>query len=160
MKNINITVDFVNGEQLTILNGEDITKKLYSSEISKLASTSSSLKFVRAKMLHLQRDIAKKHSVIMEGRDITSHVLPKAKYKFFLSASPEERAKRRLQNLLDAGETITYEEVLKDINERDNRDTTRKNNPLKLVKDAVLINNDHHSINEVVDIIIAQVKEK
>lgn len=159
LKFINITVNFVNGEQLTILNGEDVTSKLYSSEISKLASTSSSLKSVRSKMLNLQRNIAKEHSVIMEGRDITSHVLPKAKYKFFLSASPDERAKRRLQNLLDAGEKISYEEVLKDINERDKRDTTRKINPLKLVEDATLINNDNYTIDEVVEIIISHIKE-
>lgn len=156
---VNIKVDFKNNEQITILNGVDVSSKLYSSQISHATSVSSAYKEVRKKMLSIQRETAKNHSLIMEGRDITSVVLPNAKYKFFLSASDEIRAQRRLKDLLNAGETITFEEVLKDLKERDLRDSTRENNPLVLVDDAILINTDHHSIDEVVDIICSYVKE-
>lgn len=156
---ISITVDFVKGEQRTVLNGTDITDRLYSSEASKAASISSSYKNIRKKMKSLQQNIAKQHSVIMEGRDITSVVLPNAKYKFFLTASPETRAKRRLQNLLDAGEKIEYEQVLQDILERDDRDSNRENNPLVLVDDAILIETDSYTLDEVVDLICSYIKE-
>jgi len=156
---INVAVEFTDGAQKTILNGVDVSDKLYTSEMGKLSSISSVYPFVRKKMLHLQRHIAKKHSVVMEGRDITSVILPKAKYKFFLSASDEVRAKRRLANLLEIGETVTLEDVLKDIKERDERDSSRENNPLILVKDAVLIDTDKLSLDEVVETILSYVKE-
>lgn len=156
---IKVTVKFENGEQKTFVNGSDVSSKLYTTEIGKMSSISSAYMLIRKKMLHLQRDIAKHHSVVMEGRDITSVVLPKAKYKFFLSATNEVRAKRRLKNLLEVGETISYEQVLEDLKERDERDSSRENNPLVLVKDAVLINTDDYSLDEVVDIICSNIKE-
>jgi cytidylate kinase len=110
-------------------------------------------------MVHLQRKIAKKHSLIMEGRDITSVVLPKAKYKFFLNASDEVRAKRRYEELKQKGENVTFEQVLDDLKQRDERDTTRDNNPLILVSDAVLINTDNLNQQEVANKILSYIKE-
>lgn len=159
MPNIDITVSFENNVQKTILNGKDISEELYTSIMGNYASISSSYGFVREKMLHLQRDIASKQSVIVEGRDITSYVLPNANFKFFLTASAEERSKRRLQNLLDLGESITYEEVLADIKERDHRDTSRSNNPLVLVDDAVLVKTDEKDLDEVVEFIVSIIND-
>ena len=159
LPNIEISVDFVNGEQLTKVNGVDVSSKLYTTEMGKLSSVTSAYGAVRQKMLHIQRDIATKHPVVMEGRDITSVVLPNAKYKFFLSASNEIRAKRRLANLLEIGENITQEQVLKDLKERDERDSSREHNPLVQVEDAILINTDHYTLDEVVAIISSYIKE-
>lgn len=157
---IDISVKFENGSQKTFVNGADVSEKLYTSEMGHMSSVSSAYPKVREKMLHLQREIAQQHSVVMEGRDITSVVLPDAKNKFFLTASVEVRAKRRLQNLQDIGETITYEQVLQDLKERDVRDSTRANNPLKLVDDAVLIETDGMNLDQVVNKIISMLKEQ
>ena len=96
----------------------------------------------------------------MEGRDITTEILPNAKYKFFLTASPEVRAHRRLKDLLAKGENITFEEVLKNINERDYRDSHREFGKLQLAKDAILINSDNYTIDEVVAIIYSKINER
>lgn len=157
---MNITIDFVNGEQYTNLNGVCINSMIRTSTISDYSSRSSALKIVRDKVKHLQQDFAKNNNVIMEGRDITTEILPNAKYKFFLTASPEVRAHRRLKDLLAKGENITFEEVLKNINERDYRDSHREFGKLQLAKDAVLINSDNYTIDEVVAIIYSKINER
>ena len=159
LSKIEINVKFKDGSQNTYVNGMDVSDKLYTSEMGHMSSVSSAYPKVREKMLHLQRQIAKEHSVVMEGRDITSVVLPNAKNKFFLTASVEVRAKRRLKNLQDLGENISYEQVLEDLKERDLRDSTRENNPLTLVDDAVLIETDNLTLNQVVDKILGMIKE-
>ncbi len=157
---IEIKIEFINGEQYTYLNGECINGKIRSSIVSDYASRSSALLCVREKVKDLQQDFAKHHSVVMEGRDITTEILPNAKYKFYLTASPEVRALRRLKDLEAKGEKITFDQVLKDINERDYRDCHRDFGRLQLAKDAVYINTDEFSVDEVVSIIYSKINER
>lgn len=158
LNNINIKIEFKNKQQTTILNGIDISDKLYTPVMSDIASRVSSYQKVREKMLDVQQEIGRTKSVIMEGRDITYNILPNAKYKFFLTASAEKRAERRHKNFIDQGENITYEEVLLDLKERDNRDTSRELFPLKITEDSVVINNDNKSLEEVVELILSYIK--
>ena len=151
---INIKIKFVDGEQRVIMNDIDVTNRLYSLEVSNACSITSAYKFVRDKILDIQRDVAKEHSCIMEGRDITSHVLPNAKYKFYIDASPEIRAKRRMNDEKNTTKGLNYDEVLSQIIERDRRDKERTLCPLVLVDDAVYINTDNLTIDEVVDKIL------
>lgn len=151
---INIKIKFVDGEQRVIMNDIDVTNRLYSLEVSNACSITSAYKFVRDKILDIQRDVAKEHSCIMEGRDITSHVLPNAKYKFYIDASPEIRAKRRMNDEKNTTKELNYDEVLSQIIERDRRDKERTLCPLVLVDDAVYINTDNLTIDEVVDKIL------
>ena len=155
---IQVKIAFEKGEQRTILNGEDVTSKLYTMQVSDVASVTSTYKQVRDKILDIQRDGAKENSVIMEGRDITSHVLPDAEYKFYIDASPEVRADRRINDKKSDGGKLSYEEVLKEINERDRRDKTRTLCPLVIVEDAIYINTDNLTANEVADKIISYIK--
>lgn len=157
---INIEIKFVNNEQYTYLNNECVNSKIRTSIVSDYASRSSALKIVRDKVRDIQRDFAKKHSVVMEGRDITSEILPDAKYKFYLTASPEVRAKRRLRDLLEKGEKITFEQVLDDINERDYRDTHREYGALVLTQDSMLVNTDDYDIDQVVAILYSKIDER
>ena len=106
---------------------------------------------VREKLLDLQRNVAKEHSCVMDGRDIGTVVLPKANKKFYLTASPEIRAERRWKELLEKGEKISLEQVLMEVKERDHRDSTRAIAPLKKAEDAIEIDSSNLSINEVVD---------
>lgn len=160
LDDINIEIEFINREQYTYLNGECVNGKLRTSIISDYSSRSSALLCVRDKVKHLQQDFAKNNNVIMEGRDITTEILPNAKYKFFLTASPETRALRRLKDLEAKGEKITFAQVLKDINERDYRDSHREFGKLQLAKDAVYINTDNYTIDEVVAIIYSKIDER
>lgn len=160
LDDINIEIEFINREQYTYLNGECVNGKIRTSIISDYSSRSSALLCVRDKVKHLQQDFAKKNNVIMEGRDITTEILPNAKYKFFLTASPENRALRRLKDLEAKGEKITFAQVLKDINERDYRDSHREFGKLHLAKDAVYINTDNYTIDEVVAIIYSKIDER
>lgn len=160
LDDINIEIEFINREQYTYLNGECVNGKIRTSIISDYSSRSSALLCVRDKVKHLQQDFAKKNNVIMEGRDITTEILPNAKYKFFLTASPETRALRRLKDLEAKGEKITFAQVLKDINERDYRDSHREFGKLQLAKDAVYINTDNYTVDEVVAIIYSKIDER
>lgn len=160
LDDINIEIEFINREQYTYLNGECVNGKIRTSIISDYSSRSSALLCVRDKVKHLQQDFAKKNNVIMEGRDITTEILPNAKYKFFLTASPETRALRRLKDLEAKGEKITFAQVLKDINERDYRDSHREFGKLQLAKDAIYINTDNYTVDEVVAIIYSKIDER
>lgn len=161
INNANVDVKFINGNQHTFLNGEDVTNLIHNPIISDYSSRVSVIKEVRDHVLFLQRDIASKQSVVMEGRDITSHVLPSSKYKFYLTASAEVRADRRYKEELSKGIKTTFKQVLKDVKMRDLRDTTRDICPLIITDDAVVINTD--DINEpekVADKILTYIKEK
>lgn len=157
--NTHVEVKFVDGKQRTILNGDDVTDLLYTPIISDYSSRTSAIPEIRQHILNLQRNVAKNNNVVMEGRDITSHVLPNAKYKFFVTASAEVRAERRLNEMLEKGLTCTYEQILEDLKQRDIRDTTRDISPLVIVPDAVVIDTSHISIDEVVDKILSYIKE-
>lgn len=136
-----ITVEpkLINGEQRIFLCGEDVSEEIRKPEISMAASSVSSIPAVREFLLDLQRDIAKKNNVLMNGRDIGTVVLPSAQVKIFITASPEIRAKRRFKELIEKGVDTTLEQVLNDLNRRDYQDSHRAVSPLKMAEDAVLL---------------------
>lgn len=142
-----------NNEQRIFLNDEDVTGILRTEEVSQMASVSSAVPAVRNALLDLQRDMAKNRDVVMEGRDIGSHVLPDAEVKVFLTATSEERAKRRCAELKGKGEECSYEQVLSDIKKRDYQDSTRETAPLLMTEDAVLVDSSEMTINQVVSLI-------
>ncbi len=127
------------GEQCMTLNGEDVSREIRLPEISICASDVSSLAEVRSFLLEMQRKFARENNVIMDGRDIGTVVLPEAELKIYLTASPEARAERRLKELRQKGQDQSFEEVLKDINYRDEQDMNRAAAPLRKADDAVLV---------------------
>ncbi|NLP31209.1 MAG: (d)CMP kinase [Clostridiales bacterium] len=145
-------IDFAKGE--TILDGEIISDKIRTPEISELASDVSALPVVREKLVKLQREMGKRKSVVMDGRDIGTNVFPDAEFKFFLTASVKERARRRWNQLKEMGKEIDITQVEADIIKRDHNDSTRKINPLQKAKDAVELDSTTLSIKEVTDFIL------
>ena len=114
---------------------------------------------IRENVTEIQRDVANKNNVVMEGRDITSHILPNAKYKFFITASPEVRAERRLNEMLEKGLSYSYDEILQDIIQRDHRDATREICPLIIVPDAIVLDTSNNTLDEMVDKMLSYIKE-
>ena len=155
-----IELKTVDGEQKVFLNGEDVSKLIRTEEISAMASSSSTLQIIREKMVDLQRKCGEGKNVVMEGRDIGTKVFPNAEVKIFLTATPEERARRRQKQLAEKGQNVDYETVLKDIKERDHRDSTRSLDPLRQAEDAVLLDTTDMPIPEVVARVEEIVKEK
>lgn len=149
-------IDFVQGD--IILDGTEVNDVIRTSEISRMASVCSALPMVREKLVDIQRGMGSRKSVIMDGRDIGTNVLKDAEYKFFLTASPEERAERRYKELQQKGENITLEEVLQDIQQRDHNDMTRKLNPLRKAEDAIEVDTTGLSIEEVIECILKEIK--
>ncbi len=148
------------GSQHMFLNEIDVTDDIRTPEMSKIASAVSAHKLVRDTLLDMQRDVAKKHNVIMDGRDIGSVVLPKADVKFFLTASPEVRAQRRFEELQAKGVKDSYEKVLKEVNDRDYADSHRAVAPLKQTKSHILVDTSNMTIQEVIATMKATVMEK
>lgn len=144
-------------EKRIYLNGEDVSAAIREHAVSKMASDVSKIKEVRLFLVEQQRAIAKKNDVVLDGRDITSFVLPDSKYKFFLTATPEERARRRYEELKAKGSDISYETVLADVNDRDYNDTHRDFAPLVQTEDAVLIDSTDLSTDEVIEVILRYV---
>ena len=149
-KDADVTIQYEDGQQQVYLNGNNITKRLRDEAVGNMASKSSAIPEVRAKLLDLQRGLARTQNVIMDGRDIGTCVLPDADVKVFLTASVETRAKRRYDELTEKGVSCDLEEIAKDIKERDERDSTREIAPLKQAEDAVLVDSSKMSIEEVV----------
>ena len=142
-----------------LLDGEDVSGLIRTEEVSMQASKISAIPAVRGKLVALQRDIGARKSVVMDGRDIGSNVFPGAEYKFFITASPEVRAERRLKELKVRGETVVFEDVLNDIRKRDWDDSNRPLNPLVQTEDATLILTDDLGINEVLAEVLGRIKE-
>ncbi len=134
-----VSLRFVDGEQRVFLNGQDVSLRIRENEVSMAASNVSSIPQVRTFLFDLQQDIAKKNNIIMDGRDIGTVVLPNADVKIFLTASPEERATRRYEELLERGQTVSYDTLLQEIKQRDYNDSHREIAPLKQAQDAVLV---------------------
>ncbi|MDU3180308.1 MAG: (d)CMP kinase [Lachnospiraceae bacterium] len=153
-----VTLGYEDGVQQVYLNGENITAKLRKEEVGKMASVSSAVKEVRMQLLELQRDLAKKENVVMDGRDIGTNVLPQAETKIYLTASVDTRAKRRFLELQEKGVPCVLEEIAKDIEDRDYRDMNRDVAPLKQAEDAVYIDSSEMSIDEVVTEILKHCK--
>ena len=160
LPNISIEIRYVAGAQHVILNGEDLGDKIRQPDISMYASAVSSVPCVRAFLLAAQKDLAAKNSVIMDGRDIGTVILPEAEVKIFLTASSEARAMRRYKELMDKGVEAKYEDVLAELIERDTADSTRAAAPLKPADDAVLFDNSEYTFEESVEYIVKLVKEK
>ena len=148
------------GLQHMIMNGMDVTNDIRTQDIAQKASLVSAHAIVRDMLLDMQRDVAAKHNVIMDGRDIGSVVLPKATVKIFLTASAEVRAKRRTEELLAKGQKAQYEKILKEIQQRDYQDTHREVAPLKMCRDSVKVDTSELDIDGVVAKIREIVREK
>ena len=148
------------GKQHMLMNGMDVTGEIRTPDISQKASLVSAHPEVREMLLDMQRDVARKHNVIMDGRDIGTVVLPKATVKIFLTASAEVRAKRRTDELLAKGQKVNFEQVLKDIQQRDHQDSTRAVAPLKQAADAVLLDTSDMDIDAVLAAMKKLVEEK
>ena len=153
-KDADVTICYEDGQQQVYLNGKNITAKLREEVVGNMASKSSAIPEVRAKLLELQRELARREDVIMDGRDIGTCVLPDADVKVFLTASVETRAKRRYDELMEKGVSCDLEEIARDIAERDERDSTREIAPLKQAEDAVLVDSSQMTIEEVVAAIV------
>lgn len=136
------------GEQRMFLNGEDVSEEIRKPEISICASDVSSLPEVRAFLLEMQRKFARENNVVMDGRDIGTVVLPEAELKIFLTASPEVRARRRMKELMEKGETQSFEDVLRDIRYRDEQDAKRSAAPLRKAEDAVVVDSSEIGFEE------------
>ena len=156
---VNIEYDET-GLQHMIMNGMDVTGDIRSQDISQKASLVSAHAVVREVLLDMQRDVARKNNVIMDGRDIGTVVLPKADVKIFLTASPEVRAKRRTDELTAKGQKAVYETILKEIIQRDYQDSHRLVAPLKQADDAVLVDTSNLNIEEVMETIKGIVRER
>ena len=159
LDDIQMQIQFDNETQHVIVNGIDTTPFIRNYEVSKLASDVSKHKDVRIKLVSIQREFAENNSVVLDGRDIGTYVLPNAKFKFYLTASPEERAKRRCKEMKDKGIDIEYNAVLADINQRDYNDSHRAFAPLKKADDAIEIDTTGYSINEVLDLIEKEINK-
>lgn len=157
---VHIEIRLVNGTQLVFLNGENVSEEIRLPEISMAASAVSAVPEVRAALLDLQRETAAKSSAIMDGRDIGTVVLPNADVKIFLTASPEIRAKRRFDELKAKGSDTTFEDVLRDLNERDYADTHRETAPLKQADDAVLADTSELDFEQSVELVCGIIKGK
>ena len=148
------------GLQHMYLNGEDVSEAIRVHEISQHASTVSAIPEVRAFLLELQRELARKNNVIMDGRDIGTVVLPDAQVKIFLTASPESRARRRHLELQQRGQDTGFDTVLRDIIKRDEQDTNRPIAPLRQAEDAVLLDTTHLNLEQSLQAILDTIREK
>ena len=158
---IDLGMEFINGEQIVTLNGTNVGDTIRTGEIAMYASRVSAIPEVRSFLLETQRKIARENSVVMDGRDIGTVILPDAEVKIFMVASPEARAKRRYLELIAKGENCTLESVLEDIVTRDHNDSTRKTAPAIPAEDAVMLDNSdldiEGTVNAVIDIIRTKV---
>ncbi len=154
-----LNIDYSDGKFRIFIDGEEITEKIRTEEVGKKASEIAKIPEVREKLVKMQRKIGLKvKNAVLEGRDTGTVVFPDADYKFFLTASPEERAKRRYLQLKERGINLTYEEILKSIIDRDKSDTQRSVSPLKPAEDAIIIDTTDMSVDEVVDFILKKIK--
>lgn len=155
-----ISIEYREGEQTVILNGENVTPLLRTEEVGNMASVSSADPKVREKLLDLQRKLAASMSVVMDGRDIGTTILPDADVKIYLTASSQKRAERRYKELTEKGISCCLDEIRMDIEERDRRDMNREISPLRQAEDAVLVDSSDMTIEEVTERILQICREK
>lgn len=160
LDSINIQIAYVDGAQHVILNGEDLGDKIRQPDISMYASACSSVGNVRAFLFEAQKKLARENSVIMDGRDIGTVILPDADVKIFLTASNEARAKRRYNELIAKGQNVNFDDVLRELVERDKADSSRAVAPLKAADDAHTFDNSAYTFEESVEYIINYIVEK
>lgn len=157
---IKIEMKHIDGEQHIFLNGEDVSRFIRTEAVSAAASDVSAIPAVRDFLFDMQRDIAEKNSVVMDGRDIGTVVLPDSELKIFLTAKPEVRAERRVKQLAEKGIEANFEDVLADVIQRDYNDTNRDFRPLKLAEDGILFDNSEMDFEETLEKIISLAKER
>lgn len=155
-----VELKYVEGVQSVYLNGEDVSGFIRTPEISMGASKVSAIPQVREFLLNLQREIAKTNNVIMDGRDIATVVLPDAEVKIFLFASPKCRAERRYKELVEKGENVSFDDVLKDVNQRDYQDSHREIAPLKPSEESIMADTSELTLQESIDLIVNTIKER
>lgn len=158
--NVDVSIEYKDNEQQILLNGENVNSLIRTEEVGNMASASSVYPVVRLKLVELQRSLAKKTNVVMDGREIGTFVLPDADLKIYLTASSRERAKRRFLELKDRGISADINEIEKDIKDRDMRDMNREFAPLKQAEDAILVDSSNMSIDEVAKTIINHYETK
>ncbi len=149
-----ITIRYENGEQIVYLNNRNVNSLIRTEEVSTMASISCQQPDVRKKLVSLQKELARKADVVMDGRDIGTCVLPDADVKIYLTASSSVRAKRRYEELLAKGEACEFDKIEQDIIERDHRDMTRAESPLRQAEDAVLVDSSDMTVEEVMETIV------
>ncbi len=157
---LNVSLRFVDGEQRVFLGEEDVSTAIRQNEVSMAASNVSAIPAVRDFLFELQRDIARKNSCIMDGRDIGTVVLPDAQIKIYLTASAEARADRRFKELTEKGQVVEYDVILKEIKERDYQDMNREIAPLKQADDAVLVDTTELTLPQAIDAVLNTIKER
>lgn len=155
-----ISIEYQNGKQIVLLNDENVNSYLRTEEVGNMASVSSAVPRVREKLLSLQRKLARDMSVVMDGRDIGTTILPDADVKIYLTASSLTRAKRRYLELQEKGTVCNLDEIQKDIEERDQRDMKREISPLRQAEDAILVDSSDLTIQQVVDRILQIFRSK
>jgi CMP/dCMP kinase len=161
LKKTRLEVEFHQDEQKIFVDGEDVTDAIRTPEVSRAASDVSALTVVRVRLVELQREIARRQSLVLDGRDIGTYVLPDAPYKFFLTASPQERTKRRLSDLQARGNSsANYDQVLADLNYRDQQDSQRNLAPLRQADDAIFIDTTDLTPDEVIAAVLSHIRLK
>ena len=153
---VDIEVKYIKRVQHMYLDGKDISKLIRTNEISMGASNVSKIPEVRLKLIEMQQEIARNFDIVMDGRDICTYVLPDADHKFFITASVDERARRRFKELPE-GSNLTFEEIREDIIKRDKNDSEREFMPLKQAEDAVLVDTTDMNIDEVIDFVLKEI---
>ena len=156
---VDLDIKHIDGVQHVYLDGKDVSKEIREHRMSKAASDISRIPAVRLKLVEMQRALAAKYDCVLDGRDITSYVLPNAEYKFFITASPEVRAKRRYDELAAKGETIDFSVLLEDIKKRDYNDSHRDFAPLTQTEDSVYIDTSDMTIDQVIAKVLSYIKE-
>ena len=157
---IDLHTVYEDGEQQNLLDGENVMPYIRTPEISRAASDISAYPCVRHKLVAMQREVAEKYDVVLDGRDIGTYVLPNAKYKYFVTADAEERARRRHLELAEKGIDKEYNDVLREMKIRDDNDSTRSFAPLRQADDAILIDTTHMSIDEVVGNVLHRLSQE
>ena len=160
LSEIKVELKFIDGSQRVFLNGEDVSEEIRTPDASMAASNVSAIQAVRDFLFDLQRDIAKANDCIMDGRDIGTVVLPDARVKIFLTASAEERAKRRYIQLTEKGQDVKYEDVLKELQERDYQDSHREIAPLKPADDSVIVDTTEINLEQSIDTVVNVIRER
>ena len=160
LKGVNVEIRFIKEEQRVFLNGYDVSAEIRQPEISMAASDVSAIPAVRAFLFALQQNMAVEHDVVMDGRDIGTVVLPKAQVKIFLTASPEERARRRFEELREKGHHVEYETLLEEVKQRDYNDAHRAIAPLRQASDAVLADTTGNTLEQSIQQLLGIVKER
>tara|TARA_B110000003_G_scaffold45069_1_gene42805 strand:- start:13201 stop:13872 length:672 start_codon:yes stop_codon:yes gene_type:complete len=160
LKNIIITFKYVEGNQNTFLNNENVEKEIRGDKISNNVSKYSSISIIREHLVSIQKEMGKRKKIVIEGRDITTVVFPDAEIKIFMTADIEVRAKRRFEDMKNNNPEVTYSDVLENLSERDSKDSNRKDSPLRIADEAIVIDTSDLEINEQTHKIIDIIKNK